>query len=329
MADVKRELTCTVGVFSKDATGLGALAGALTDRPRGWGIAGIEVIAEDRDGRPTDKRGELVCTLVVTLRPLLDLLTVRVTADTPKTSEAMRAAGTWGPIRDQLEQGIEEARDRMARQVEIEEGGTDQIEAVDDDDPFPGPTGDGTDDIRRIEAWYRRHPTERKISAPDDTGAADPYGYTQWEDRSGNLYASRAAYENGAEPIGARSPGGTFVSNIGPSPKQVAEKEAAHRAEQEKLAASRAEASRAFQIEAIESTLRRQDESARTSGGVRPFSNRMEFAAILRGASESIRLLTPMPGGTEVGVYRDWLKGIAANCVRELQRTAQHGRAAL
>jgi hypothetical protein len=29
------------------------------------------------------------------------------------------------------------------------------------DDPFPGPTGNGTEDIERIKAWYERHPNQR------------------------------------------------------------------------------------------------------------------------------------------------------------------------
>jgi hypothetical protein len=94
-------------------------------------------------------------------------------------------------------------------------------------------------------------------------------------------------------------------------------------------AEARVAKSRAFQIEAIVDMMRRQDEVARLDGGVRPFPDRMTFATTLESTAGTIRNMIPRPGGDDLHVYREYLKGIAANCVREMERLRREGSDAL
>lgn len=86
---------------------------------------------------------------------------------------------------------------------------------------------------------------------------------------------------------------------------------------------------RQFQIDTIRDMLRKQDDASRASGGVRPFPDRMSFARQLSESADAIKTSIPRPGGGDVVSYRTWLKGIAANCVRELERTSEQGASAL
>lgn len=86
-------------------------------------------------------------------------------------------------------------------------------------------------------------------------------------------------------------------------------------------ARARADKLRAFHVEQIGAELRRQDEAARPAG-IQPFPDRMAFSDHLSAMADVVRTMIPRPGGSEAGEYREILKGIAANCVRELDRLA-------
>jgi hypothetical protein len=137
------------------------------------------------------------------------------------------------------------------------------------------------------------------------------------DNRAGSEAAERARY---ARETGGRSddalthdwPGGTsdmgtYPGAIGYSVPTAADDAIGRRV---KL--------RAVHIEQIAETLRRQDEFS--VFGVKPFPDRMAFADHLGNIAISIKTLIPRPGGAENREYREMLKAIAANCVRELDR---------
>lgn len=356
---ITRELRISAEIWSRDAaSGLRDLADTLGEMPESYRLTEIDVTPLDR-GTDTLARGFVVA-----------IVTAILELDGPRIFP--RPDGR--PLRDTLEKvqmTVADTIRKKAAEAGIPPG---EIEA----DPFPGPTGNGTEDIREIEAWYRRHPDSRgvameaasgimsdvldKIGGPGNIGAFE----TLAEAEAAKEKAARLQYarETGGHPgdmprdyDGLRPVHPADVSvYIDPPSGEIGDPErresiletfsklaeAQARAEAnvktvadalqfDTEAAKRNErdARREFQIETIRAMLRQQDHASGPSGGVRPFPDRMTFARTVGDVLQCITTMIPEPGGRELNRYRDLVKGIAANCVRELERTAQEGRAAL
>lgn len=307
---VQRELRLSTDVWTRDMGALVDLYNAVDHAPKGYTTARMEIDHSEDVKAFSTERGSYVCTLVLVMAPQkkrnIGELRVTASADTTGASDALRRmAGsaarvgkgiseTMGAVGDNFygisqdrAESDEDARQRWARETG---GHPDDIpvlpsEGMERTTPIGG--------MSQGEAPFSGHPGDQKPPAADPS-VWDSSG--KWIDDDGNVYASLEAFKTGASPIG-------FSNGIPP-----------------KLAREMAVKHREFQISKIRGMLRDQDNAAAHLGGVRPFSSRMDFGRYLGESGAAITHLIPRPGGSEVVQYREWLQGIAANCVRELER---------
>ena len=338
---ITKELRLSADLYTRDNGGLAELTAASGDVPKDYCLLRVEIEASSEIKTYSHRRGAYVCTVVLVMAPFRQAMAM-AEVRAGERSEARRGDDFYGISQDGPETDAE-ARARWTRET----GGhpddipvlPSEISAEDQERYADISTaanayghavyrfmcGDSVDVKAANERLHATLAAVAKLSRSDAQGEAPrpihPSEVNVYVDRPEAPRTANSATVNAApfsgHPGDQRSVG--WLSDAQPTEAEVTAK----------LRAEQAAKRREFQIETIRDKLWEQDASAAPSGGVRPFSSRLAFARILGNLSNTITTMVPRPGGSDVAQYRDILKGIAANCVRELERVGVEGTAAL
>lgn len=316
---VAKEIRLAVEIYHRDGGAFGELAAACADAPKGYVIQGVQI--DSLNGiRPYDpRRGVYVCTVTAMLVPWRDRQTgtvggIAVEMTTAEAIDgALQAAGyADGEITarppEVWQESVRQASGAYASAIWRHmsgEGQREEVKAAEEN--LRQTIGRHID--QRLRGMSEQH-TERPMQ---EVASERP---SQDQTESDANLAARVAHAEGAPRANLSSFGCSlpvFVGGEGIKTRGYGIPSAADDAK------ARTAKLRAFHVEQISTALMRQDEAAGASG-IQPFANRMAFGDHIGRMANAIRTMLPRPGGAEATEYREMLIGLAANCVRELDR---------